>query len=559
MSERYTKLFTLPSRLYAEDSPVIIEAGALTKDNDTDRVFAQLRFHNISDRLIKALSVSLDTYFVSGEKTGEPVKYQYLDIRCGINEDFGGKTPVMLAVNTARSFSVHVDKVVYADGSVDEINLDFKESLPSQSLLVLQPGWSKATVDELGKMTNEQCVYSMMEYKDLWICSCGGVNKLGRDSVCRRCSVKRDTLLSITPEVADEHRKDAIYQKAIAQMKTESIYMLESVVATLTTISEWKDTAEKIAECKEKIEKLKAEEAETKREQAEIAKKQKKKMTIVGVSVLAAACACVAVILLVTQVIIPNENYNNAVALMEAGSYDEAISAFTELGDYKDSADKIDACGSAKYGEETWNKIKNINVGYTYTFGSYEQDNNTSNGKEEIEWQILEKQDNKILLISKYALDCQQYNTEQTDVTWETCTLRSWLNSTFINNAFTEAEQSMIADTKVTADKNPNYSTNPGNDTTDKIFLLSINEVNKYFTTDESRKCVPTAYAIEQGAYTSDSYTTGGKATCWWWLRSPGSSQDFASLVYFGGSVSNFGYYVDGSSGCVRPALWINL
>ena len=179
----------------------------------------------------------------------------------------------------------------------------------------------------------------------------------------------------------------------------------------------------------------------------------------------------------------------------------------TAVTSYTEAKARIENLSSNKevYKKILLKKIKRSKVGEVICFGSYEQDNNTSNEKEEIEWQILEKQDNKILLISKYALDCQQYNTEQTDVTWETCTLRSWLNSTFINNAFTEAEQSMIADTKVTADKNLNCSTNPGNDTTDKIFLLSINEVNKYFTTDESRKCVPTAYAIEQGAYTSDS------------------------------------------------------
>ena len=558
MSERYTKLFTLPSRLYAEGSPVIIEAGALTKDNDTDRVFAQLRFHNISDRVIKALSVSLDTYFVSGEKTGEPVKYQYLDIRCGINEDFGGKTPVMLAVNTARSFSVHVDKVVYADGSVDEINLDFKESLPSQSLLVLQPGWSKATVDELGKMTNEQCVYSMMEYKDLWICSCGGVNKLGRDSVCRRCSVKRDTLLSITPEIADEHRKDAIYQKTIAQMNTESIYMLESVVATLTTISDWKDTAEKIAECKEKIEKLKAEEAETKREQAEIAKKQKKKKMIAIVSVLAAACACVAVVLFLYKKI----SYNKAVKLMNAGSYDEAISMFEQLGDYKDSSEKTDACGITEYGEKTWNQIKklkskNINIGDTYYFGYYEQDNNISNGKEEIEWQVLDKLDNQILFISKYAIDCQKFNTESgKKVTWENCSLRKWLNSTFINNAFTEAEQSMINETYVIAEKNPDYNTDAGNDTMDKIFLLGINEVDEYFTTDDAQKCVPTVYATAQGAFISDSHTSVGRATCMWWLRTPGR-KGCASVFYDGTIYDGYGVYC--SDICVRPAMWLNV
>ena len=349
-------------------------------------------------------------------------------------------------------------------------------------------------------------------------------------------------------EKAEICRKDDILNTAKGKMTGDETESYKEAISLLQTIPGWRDADEQKEACERKIE-----------EQRIAAKKQKKKRTIARVSVLAAACACVAVILLVTQVIIPNKNYNNAVALMEAGNYDEAIAAFTELGDYKDSADKIDVCGLAIYGEEIWNKIKNINVGDTYTFGSYEQDNNTSNGKEEIEWQVLERQDNKILLISKYALDCQQYNSEYTDVTWETCTLRSWLNSTFLSNAFSESEKSMIADTKVTAEENPNYSTNPGNDTTDKIFLLSINEVNKYFTTDESRKCVPTAYAIEQGAYTVSSETSGGKATCRWWLRSPGSSQHLASIVRYDGSVLGSGYSVDGSDDCVRPALWINL
>ena len=397
-------------------------------------------------------------------------------------------------------------------------------------------------------------------------------------------------------EKAEICRQDDILNKAKGKMTGDETEPYKDAISLFGTIPGWRDADEQKEACERKIEEINAakeaarieaekkaeeerKEAEKKAEEQRIAaKKQKKKMTIAGVSLIAAACACVAVIMLVTQVIIPNKNYNNAVALMEAGSYDEAISAFTELGDYKDSADKIDVCGLAIYGEEIWNKIKNINVGDTYTFGSYEQDNNTSNGKEEIEWQILEIQDNKILLISKYALDCQKYNSENTDVTWETCTLRSWLNSTFLSNAFSESEKSMIADTKVTAEENSNYSTNPGNDTTDKIFLLSINEVNKYFTTDESRKCVPTAYAIEQGAFPDDDEKSGGKGNCMWWLRSPGYSQDYASFVDFDGSV-DFGhcYFVDGTwddddtdfndeewtdwQGFVgvRPALWINL
>ncbi|MDO4177429.1 MAG: DUF6273 domain-containing protein, partial [Bacillota bacterium] len=180
----------------------------------------------------------------------------------------------------------------------------------------------------------------------------------------------------------------------------------------------------------------------------------------------------------------------------------------------------------------------------------------TTNGKEDIEWLILAKEDNKILVISKYALDCQQYNTSFTRVTWETCSLRKWLNGTFINNAFSSGEQSMILTTTVTADKNPSYSTSPGNNTTDKVFLLSIAEVNQYFSSDSARQCQGcqgTAYCYTQGAY------KGSNENCWWWLRSPGSNSDYAARVLSLGSVDGSGDDTDHEDGAVRPALWINL
>ena len=139
------------------------------------------------------------------------------------------------------------------------------------------------------------------------------------------------------------------------------------------------------------------------------------------------------------------------------------------------------------------------------------------------------------------------------DVTWETCSLRKWLNGPFLNAAFSTEEQAQIQSTIVSADKNPKYSTNPGNATTDKVFLLSINEVEKYFSSDEDRKCVPTEYAIAQGAaWTPDSYT------CCWWLRSPGEYQSDAAGVISVGSVYYSGVRVDDDAGCVRPALWID-
>ena len=119
------------------------------------------------------------------------------------------------------------------------------------------------------------------------------------------------------------------------------------------------------------------------------------------------------------------------------------------------------------------------NVGDIITFGSYEQDNVSSNGKEPIEWIVLSNDGEKMLLLSKYALDCKQYNTEDTEITWENCTLRNWLNGSFYNTAFSEKEKLMIKKTIVVNDDNPESGTKGGNNTSDNIFLLSIDDMKK--------------------------------------------------------------------------------
>ncbi len=192
-----------------------------------------------------------------------------------------------------------------------------------------------------------------------------------------------------------------------------------------------------------------------------------------------------------------------------------------------------------------------IEVGDIITFGSYEQDNNLINGKEPIEWQVLEKESDRILVISKHALDCQPYNATSASVTWETCSLRNWLNDYFLRTAFSEEEQSMVSFMTVSADKNPKYNTNPGNDTTDQVFLLSITDANKYFHSDEERPCAPTAYAVAHG---NNKHYNGN---CWWWLRSPGGNSYIAADVSSDGSVDSSGSNVHNRNGAVRPALWI--
>ena len=197
-------------------------------------------------------------------------------------------------------------------------------------------------------------------------------------------------------------------------------------------------------------------------------------------------------------------------------------------------------------------ELKEASIGDYVLFGSYEQDNDTSNGKEDIEWLILDKEDDRILVISRYALDWQPYDTTFRKITWETCSLREWMNGTFLNEAFTEQERSRVPSVTVSADKNPDYITAAGNDTTDQVFLLSITEANKYFSLNEERQCTAIAYAFAQGA------NKVSNDNCWWWLRSPGYLSNYAAGVFGNGGISRGGNYVTDSHG-VRPTLWIDL
>ncbi len=339
-----------------------------------------------------------------------------------------------------------------------------------------------------------------------------------------------DSLAAQCLEKAEICRKDAIHAAAKATMAGDQLVSYEAAIESLQTIPDWKDASKLIGICEDRIEQIKAKEEADRLEaerQAEMhriaaARRSKRVKKIASIAV-AFSCVCIAFAIVLKTAIIPKQKYNAAVA---------------------------------KYGREYVDAFYALNVGDTFALGSYEQDNNTSNGKEKIEWIVLAKENGKALVISKYALVCQQYNTSRADVTWENCSLREWMNGTFLDAAFSEKDQGQIINTNVSAGENPAYGTNPGNATTDKVFLLSINEVEKYFDGDEARKCAPTAYAKEQGEYTE---AASGAARCWWWLRSPGSHQHSAALVNSDGSILYYGRSALSDSDCVRPAMWVGM
>ena len=195
--------------------------------------------------------------------------------------------------------------------------------------------------------------------------------------------------------------------------------------------------------------------------------------------------------------------------------------------------------------------LRAADIGSYVTFGKYEQDNDLNNGSEDIEWLVLAKEDNKILVISRYGLDCHEYNPTE-NVTWENCSLRTWLNTDFYDSAFGLREKSAIILSTVKAETNPVHGTPAGNDTTDRVFLLSINEAKQYFADNDARICPATAYVASKTTNLLDG-------NCWWWLRSPGYDLNNAAGVIGWGGVESQGSRVWGKTPVVRPAVWISV
>ncbi|MBQ9394683.1 MAG: hypothetical protein IJU23_04090 [Proteobacteria bacterium] len=224
-------------------------------------------------------------------------------------------------------------------------------------------------------------------------------------------------------------------------------------------------------------------------------------------------------------------------------------------------------------------------IGDIITFGRYEQD--SYSGKDPIEWRVLDiDSDGHFLVISDKILESMEYNRERVSITWEKSTIRSWLNGydasyntygidhsycqdcSFINGSFTVEEKAKIIASNVPAHANPNYDIDPGNATTDKIFLLSVVEAHHYFPSDEDLKAYVTYYPLTKYAAVIMSYNSNvrcttsnfqeNKCVASWWLRSPGKTAISAATISSASNQTDSYYNVDTDYSGVRPAMWIN-
>lgn len=294
MGETYARLYSLPERLYTMGAPVVVAAGALLKDNRNGNIIVQLKIQNICSKTIKAVTVKITSIDTVGRTLGEETEYQYLDLNVKRNEFWGQQVPIIVPNEQTRSYSVKVTEAAFDDNTVWAGN-EIWEPLEKPD-----PIEKKIANGELARQYRikygKNSKYLLKQDRDLWFCTCGAINHESELSCCS-CHIDRKKL--------EELDVDALKKECDARLEDER--------------------------------------KERERKQAEAAveakKKQKKiKMIVVGV---AAAVAVTAVGVVIKDNLNKKKLYNQGLALLEDGKYDDSIALLESLNGYKDSKEQI--------------------------------------------------------------------------------------------------------------------------------------------------------------------------------------------------------------------------
>lgn len=229
-----------------------------------------------------------------------------------------------------------------------------------------------------------------------------------------------------------------------------------------------------------------------------------------------------------------------------------------------DRRNPIELTGKEPLPEDSMTKASSLSsakVGELVTFGKYEQDNDLAS-KEEILWIVVEKNGSTLKLMSLYALDVIPFMDSDAPVTWEGSYARKFLNGEFLNNAFSSAEKAKIKTVTVSNPANPVHGTSSGPDTTDKVYLPSLEEVMDFYGITEPVEtwydgvfAHATPYAVDKNVWLE----IPGSTKCWWWLRSAGGSANNATEVGSAGYLSFNGADADNTVRGVRPVINVDI
>ena len=389
MSERYTRVFVLPANLYTTGSPVVVSAGVLLKDSQTNTILAQLKFRNISPKTIIGLRIKLRLFDNFGNTIEMPVEYDYLDLKASRNTEFGQKTAVPLPDSRARMYEITAVSAVFEDRSILTASDRSWETLASPARLQFpDPELQKQYEINFGKRST----FKPLIVRDLWYCTCGALNHKSED--CHKCHNSLIALQSLdlagliaqkdarlaqeaaeaaARKAAQEAAAAAAREKAAAeaaarkqkreaaaaakqQKREDAAAAKQQKREAAATAKQQKQEAATAAKQQEQEAATAAKQQE--REAVAVAKKQKQeaaaaakrakaesskksKAWIVTISLL---CTTAVLAALAYFVGLPAYKYYKAVKLMENGDYEQAIVAFEAMDGYRDSEQMVALC-----------------------------------------------------------------------------------------------------------------------------------------------------------------------------------------------------------------------
>lgn len=349
------------------------------------------------------------------------------------------------------------------------------------------------------------------------------------DSICKLLKSipgykDADKLLKIYTIKAEEYKKENTYNEAIQKINSEDINELNNAINLFKQIPDWKDSQEQILICQQKIEEIKIQQEQKRiKKQREKEKKKKKLITII-IAIISFLLACIIAFFVIRDVAIPLSIYNNGVELLTNKQYTEAINTLTQVYEIKDTQEKITQAEKEI--------LKQSKVGDIILFGNCSQ-TESFGAKTPIEWIVLEHDNNKLLLISKYCLEtCEHYS--------DVYEIKPKL-SALINECFSSEEQQLLK-----ATKSPNFEE-------EKIFILNEEEIIKYFPDEASRKLVPTTKIYNM--YTDHYYGTNDLSYCF-----GGNYIPWHTVTLDGdGMTMDDNRWADFEDVGLRPVIWVSI
>ncbi len=248
MSERYSKIFSLPENLYSESAPVIIKAGALLRDNNTSWLIAQLKFQNITDKIITRVKVELIQQDSFSHPVGDPLTYEYSYLNVERGSDFGSQSPIKISNSGVTSYTVRVIGVYFADGTTWSDNGKTWESLPNQNNIGNEIT-DKETLLGYKAVFGKNSNYKAIEHKDIWICACGEINHSFEEQ-CYKCNSSLSQLKALDYNVL---KIEGMYALAINCYNLDNAAKVKEAISIFETLHNFKDSQALLQKANEKL------------------------------------------------------------------------------------------------------------------------------------------------------------------------------------------------------------------------------------------------------------------------------------------------------------------